>query len=199
MAISANTVWEIRTTGTANNVNGGGFVTGASGTDFSQQDAAQYNLTSVTTAAADAILLHASAAADMVGNIAHIISGTNFTAGWYEIISVVAGVSITLDRTCTSAAGALGVVNIGGAMSLASTLDDDLFESVVAGNVVHVKNGKSTNIKTANDTNKSDIATLLRVFMLSPIVIVLNTVYHIIIFKHLVLVHYLVLTKISTV
>lgn len=53
----------------------------------------------------------------MVGNYAQVISGTNFTVGVYEIISVVAGVSITVDRNCTTAAGALGVVNIGGAFA----------------------------------------------------------------------------------
>lgn len=149
MAISANSVWEIRTTATAANANGGFFVTGASGTDFSQQNAAQFNLTNVTTAAADAILLSASASANMVGNGAHIVSGTNFTVGWYEIISVVVGVSITLDRVCTSAAGALGVVNIGGAMSLASS-DDAVFESTVAGNIMYVKTGSYTLGGTVN-------------------------------------------------
>lgn len=141
MALSSSIVWEVRTSATASNANGGGFKTGASGTDYSQQDAAQYNLTGVTTAAADAILLHASAAAVMVGNIAHITGGTNFTIGWYEIISVVAGVSITLDRNCTTAAGAAGVVNIGGALSMASTLDDDAFEACVAGNIWYIKAG----------------------------------------------------------
>ena len=104
MAIATTIVWELRTTGV--DTNGGGYKPGATGTDFSQQDAAQYALTGVTTAAADAILLTANAAADMVGNICQIRSGTNFTTGFYEILSVVVGVSITLDRTCTSAAGA---------------------------------------------------------------------------------------------
>jgi hypothetical protein len=71
-----------------------------------------WNLTSVTTAGADAILLNANADADMVGHTATIVSGTNFIVGQYEVISVVAGVSITLDRTCTTAAGSSGVVNI---------------------------------------------------------------------------------------
>lgn len=115
MALSNATVLEVRTTGSDNN--GGGFVTGASGTDFSQQAAAQFALTGVTTAAANAILLTTSAATTMVGNLANIISGTNFIAGSYQILSVVAGVSITVDRNCTSAAGALGVVNIGGAFA----------------------------------------------------------------------------------
>ena len=143
MAIAATIEWEVRTTGTASNANGGGYKPGASGTDFSQQDAAQYNLTGVTTAAADAILLSASAAANMVGNLAHIVSGTNFTAGWYEIISVSVGVSITLDRTCTTAAGAAGVVNIGGALSLGSA-DDSVLESMEPGNIMHIKLGTYT-------------------------------------------------------
>lgn len=142
MAISNSSVFEVRSTATAANANGGFYVPGSTGTDFSQQPGAQYNLTLVTTAAADAILLTASAADDMVGNGAHIIGTSNFIAGWYEIKSVVAGVSITLDRTCTTAAGANGTVNIGGALSLAN-LDDAVFESCPAGggNVFHVKSG----------------------------------------------------------
>lgn len=128
MALSANTVFEIRSTATANNVNGGGFVTGASGVDYSQQDAAQYALTGATSAGADAIILHASAHANMVGNIAKVVSGTNATVGWYEITAVDPGVSITVDRNWGTGAVADGVVNIGGALSLASTLDDDIFE-----------------------------------------------------------------------
>lgn len=141
MTISANTVWEIRSTATASNANGGGFVTGASGVDYSQQDAAQFNLTGVTSAGAGAIALTASAATTMVGNIVHVVSGTNFTTGWYEIISVVAGVSITCDRNLTTGAGAAGVLNIGGAMSLNSTLDDALLESAEPGNIWYIKNG----------------------------------------------------------
>lgn len=144
MALDSTIVWEARPTATAGMVNGGGFKTGASGTDYSQQNAAQYALTGVTTAGADAILLSASAASDMVGNTARIVSGTNFTTGWYEIISVVAGVSITLDRTCTSGAGSTGVVNIGGALSFGSTLDDDFMEAVVGGNTIWVKHDGST-------------------------------------------------------
>ncbi len=139
MAISANTVFEVRGGGSDNN--GGGFVTGASGTDFSQQDAAQYALTTVTTAAANAICLDASAAADMVGNICQIISGTNFTPGLYQIISVSVGVSFTLDRTCTSAAGSLGVINIGGAFASPGKAAP---AASVAGNLIWVKAGTYT-------------------------------------------------------
>lgn len=156
MALSADVQWEIRANG--NTDNGGGFVTGASGVDYSQQDAAQYALTAVTTAAANAILLHASAATDMVGNIARVVSGTNFIAGYYEIISVSAGVSITLDRNCTTAAGASGVVNVGGA----GILEDKIIEAAVAGHRYWIKkDGTHTltaSINTALDgTNGAEI------------------------------------------
>ena len=113
MALSASTVFEVRTTGSDSN--GGGFVTGASGTDYSQQDTAQYALTGLTTAAANAIILTASAAAAMVGNLINITGGTNFITGVYQITAVSAGVSITVDRNCTSAAGTAGLGNVGGA------------------------------------------------------------------------------------
>lgn len=115
MAIAATTVYEVRPTNGVD-TNGGGYVPGSSGSDFSQQNAAQYALTGLTSAAANAIILTASAASDMVGNIIQIISGTNFTAGFYQILSVSVGVSITVDRNCTTAAGATGVANIGGAL-----------------------------------------------------------------------------------
>lgn len=141
MAISSGVIWEVRSTATSGNVNGGGFKAGASGTDFSQQDTAQYALSGVTSAGAGDTVLSASAASNMVGNIARVVSGTNFTAGWYEIIAVSAGVSIQFDRAVTTGAGSSGVINIGGALSMASTLDDDAFESAVAGNIFYVKAG----------------------------------------------------------
>lgn len=141
MALAADIVWELRASATAGNVNGGGFKTGASGTDYSQQDAAQYALTGVTSAGAGDTFLTASAAANMVGNVCRVVSGTNFTAGWYEIIAVSVGVSVQVDRAVTTGVGAAGVINIGGAMSMNSTLDDDLFEVFIPGNTVYIKSG----------------------------------------------------------
>lgn len=134
MTIAATIVWEVRTGGSDNN--GGGYKTGATGTDFSQQNAAQFALTTVTTAAANAICLDVSAATTMVGNICNIISGTNFTPGLYEIISVVAGVSFTLDRTCTTAAGSLGTMNIGGSFASPGKA---AISATVSGNKIWVK------------------------------------------------------------
>lgn len=115
MALSTALVWECRTTGSDNN--GGAFKTGATGTDYSQQDSPQYALTGVTTSGAGAVFLTASAAADMVGNTCRVVSGTNFTVGTYEITSVSVGVSVTVDRNLTTGAGLSGVINIGGAVA----------------------------------------------------------------------------------
>lgn len=141
-AFSANAVWEIRQNATANNANGCAFVTGASGTDYSQQAAAQYSITGATSAGTGAVILTASAAADQVGNFANISAGTNFNVGWYEITAATPGVSITVDHNSTTGVGAAGVLKIGGACSLgnaAGTFSDDaLFESPVSGNIMYI-------------------------------------------------------------
>lgn len=142
MAVSANTVWEVRASGAFNN--GGGFVTGASGTDFSQQDSAQYALTGLISSGASAVIPTASAAADMVGNLAHVISGTNATAGFYEILSVNVGVDITVDRNWCTGVVASGVVNIGGATNLNSASITQMTSAAVAGNTVWIKSGAYT-------------------------------------------------------
>jgi len=143
MALSNATYWEVRTTGLDSN--GGGFVSGASGTDYSQQDAAQYTFTdlastngttnpSVVTSAS-----HNFVAAD-VGNIIQITAGTNWTTGFYQIVSVASNAA-TLDRAVGSAASLSGgtwaeggaLLTIGKAMG-----------AVVARNKVYIKSGTYT-------------------------------------------------------
>lgn len=149
MALSSGIVWEVRTGGSANN--GGGYKTGASGTDFTQQNSAQYALTGCTSSGAGAVILTASAAADMVGNVARVVSGSNFTAGWYEITSVSVGVSITVDANCTIGAGASGVINIGGALAAIGNVGSaSANQGMVAGNLMCVKAG--TYSLSATDT-----------------------------------------------
>lgn len=107
----ASTVWEIRPVN-GNDSNGGGFVPGLGGTDFSQQNAAQFNFTDLVSANGTTnpcivtSVSHNFAAAD-VGNIMHISAGTNWTTGWYEIVSAAANAA-TLDRACGSAAALTG-------------------------------------------------------------------------------------------
>lgn len=114
MALSASTVFEVRTGGV--DTNGGGFVTGASGTDYSQQTSAQYALTNGTTNGTTTVAT-VSAATDMIGNLAYITGGTGaVAAAWYQITAASAGVSITVDRSTGLTAGTGVTINVGGAL-----------------------------------------------------------------------------------
>ncbi len=143
-AIGATCVWEVRTTGAQEN--GGGYTSG--GTDYSQQDAAQLSLTDLVSADPWTTITSVTGGftAAMVGNIIHITSSAaNFTPGWYEIITRVDTNTITVDRACGSTgAGAAGVGAVGGAFLLGGALDDEFFESTVAGNTVYIKTGTYT-------------------------------------------------------
>ncbi len=157
MAFPSTCIAEVRATATAADANGGVWDTAAvgTGTDYSQQDAAQYNLTGGTSSGAGSVILHASASVDMTGNGLRLVSGTNATAGWYVIISVVAGVSITVDRACTTGVGASIVFNIGGAWSLASANDQTVIQAfAVAGNKMWIKNGTYALTGTMNASGK---------------------------------------------
>lgn len=141
MAIGSACVWEVRTGG--HNNTGGGYTSG--GVDKSQQDAIEWALTDCTSAGAGNTVLNANAHADMIGNVACCVSGTNFTTSeFFEVLSVSAGVSITFGTShagasiCTGA-GANGVINIGGAHLIGGSLDDEWFDSIAASNKVYVK------------------------------------------------------------
>ena len=160
--ISGSTVWEYRTTGAANN--SGGFVSTASGTDYSQQNADQYNnadlasTNGTTNPCGVTSALHTFAAAD-VGNLINITAGTNWTAGRYEIVSVAAGVA-TLDRACGSVAVlASGTYYVGGAIDL---MTDAIWELHEPGNIVYIKAGTYTlggaiSLTTADGTEADKI------------------------------------------
>src|SRR5580658_5047115 len=118
MALTATTVWEVRTTGAS--TNSGGFDPSTGTNDYSQQALPQYALTGLTSSGAGNVVLCATASADMAGNVIQIISGTSFTAGFFLITSVSVGVSFTCSTNqagtaVTIGVGAAGVGNIGGA------------------------------------------------------------------------------------
>ena len=98
MALAAAIVWEVRG-GAGNDNNGGGFKTGASGTDRSQQDAAHISRTDlvigVDTATITSVATPFTSAE--IGNLIQITAGTGFTVGFYEITAVAATVA-TVDR-----------------------------------------------------------------------------------------------------
>ena len=135
MALSASTVWEVRAGGTA--TGGGGFVSGGGGTDYSQQDAVHSTRTDIVIDAAtntDITSASDNFASDDVGNIINITSGTGFTTGRYEIVSVSSGVA-TLDR----AVGTVGSTGGNGVLGGAMTITDANLSDVVAGNKVWIK------------------------------------------------------------
>ncbi len=150
-AIHEDTVWEIMQDATANNVNSGGFnaSNAAPGTDRSQQTTAFDTGTDLASADGDASPCVVTSAthnfvADDNGNIIHITeTGDGFTVGWYEVVSTAANAA-TLDRACgTDGAKTGGDWFLGGALSLNSTLDDEFFEQVVAGNTIWIKDNAS--------------------------------------------------------
>ena len=146
MALSTATTWEVRTTG--NDLNGGGFVTGASGTDYSQFNSAQFNGTDLaaTSATGTAPVVtsasHNFVTAD-VGNIIHISAGTSWTTGWYQIVSVASNAA-TLDRACGSIASPVsGTWYEGGALA---TVKQVIINMTVTGMTAYIKSGTSYSV-----------------------------------------------------
>jgi hypothetical protein len=109
VATNANTVAGCATTASP--------TAGTWGVDYSQQTAAQFSLTGLTTSGANAIILTSAATKAMIGNGLVITGGTNFTTGYYQITAASAGTSITVDRTCATGVGASGTAGLGGALA----------------------------------------------------------------------------------
>lgn len=156
MALDNSTVWDIRISAGSDN-NGGGFVPGATGTDYSQQNSPQFALTGIASAGSGNTILSTSAASTMIGNIAQVISGTNFNVGFYQITSVSAGVSITFSTNNASASictgvGASGVINIGGALATIS----QFWAAKSQGNKGHVKASGTYTVTTTQNIAATD-------------------------------------------
>ena len=158
MALPANTTIEVRATG--NDSNGGGFVAGSSGTDYSQQNSAQFSGTdlvstsgttnpSVVTSAS-----HSFVSTD-VGNLIQITAGTNWTPGFYQIVSVSSGAA-TLDRAVgTNAALSGGTWALGGALAT----PQKAFTNFIASSVLSSDLGVIIYIKAATYTTASGFTT----------------------------------------
>lgn len=147
MALSAATVWEVRTTGS--DANGAGFVTGASGTDYSQQNAAQWSGSDGIGSNANSNFQSVGAGftSAAVGNLMYITTGTNFTPGYYQITAFVDTDNLTLDRTPASGVSATDAVwAIGGAAATPGIV----FGSAVANNTVWIAPGTYTCSSSSN-------------------------------------------------
>lgn len=139
MAISANSVFEVRTAG--NDTNGGGFVTGASGTDFSQQNLKNSGANNKSTTDAVAVgtttITSATAAftAAIVGNIVFFSGGSGaIAAQWRQVATFVSATSITIDTAIAASTGM--TMNIGGALATPGQANG----IAVVGNVVFILN-----------------------------------------------------------
>jgi len=162
MALSSASVWEIRTAGAA--TNGGGFVTGAAGTDYSQQDAKNTvgNNISTTDAVAVGTGVITSATATftsaIVGNIIYLQGGTGaLAAGWYQVTARASTTSITIDRSVAAGTGI--TMNIGGANSDPAIVAPLL----VATNTVYQKAGTYTITSASTNVAGGCVAVSVRV------------------------------------
>ena len=144
MALSTNSVWEVRAAG--NDTNGGGFVSGAAGTDYSQQNSKNTvgSDISTTDGVGNGTTTFTSATANfgttIVGNIIYLQGGTGaLAAGWYQVTARASTTSITLDRAVAAGTGI--TVNIGGALASPGMLGGVIMST---GNRVWIQAGTYT-------------------------------------------------------
>jgi parallel beta-helix repeat protein len=117
MALPAALIWEMRATGSADD-NGGGFVVGGSGTDYSQQDSPQVSVTdAVTNSSTTVTSATANFTSLMVDNLVQITEGGQLR--WFRVVTRNSATSITLDRATTST-GSGRTLKLGGAIKIAS-------------------------------------------------------------------------------
>lgn len=139
MAISSAMEFDVRTTGA--DTNSGAFKAGATGTDRSQQDSAQITYSdlvigSTTTQLTSSANPFTSAE---VGNTIRISSGTGFTTGIYEVVSVSGSVA-TMDRSVGTASSTGGNGKLGGALATPIPAA----AAMVSGNTVWIRSGTYT-------------------------------------------------------
>jgi hypothetical protein len=133
-ALPTATTWETRPTNGLD-TNGGAFVAGATGTDFSQQNSPQVTFTDLiigaTTTQLTSVLNPFSATSP--GNVINITGGTGCTTGRYSVSSV-ATATATMDRSVGTAASTCTGF-LGGALQTLTQLNS----SMVEGNTAWVK------------------------------------------------------------
>jgi hypothetical protein len=152
MAIPATAVFECRSGG--DDLNGGGFNSAAAGVDYSQQNSPQvtidgatitYTIHSTTT---QANIVGYTVHANDIGNCVRIAGGT-MTAGRYFITAVDTGNNRwTLDRS-GGTAGQTGTGRMGGAVKFPGALTNTTGTTLVAGNIIWIKNDGTYIITTS--------------------------------------------------
>lgn len=152
MALSAASVWEVRTTG--NDTNGGAFVAGAAGTDYSQQSAKNPNggtdgssVLAVAIGTTTITCADANFGTTIVGNIVYFAGGTGTIAGqWRQVTARASATSITIDQAIAASTGM--TMNVGGALLSPSIAAGNY----VASNTIWVRAGTYTISSTSANT-----------------------------------------------
>lgn len=160
MALSAATVWNVRTDG--DDTNGGGYVSG--GTDHSLQAGTVYSVTDgVTNGTTTITSATAAFGTDVVGNIMYVQGGTgSVVANRYQIITRTSATAVVVDRTTGLTSGTGVTLKIGGALLSPGLLTSSAPCSAISGNAVNIKSG-TYNITATTAVAGGVIAPALRI------------------------------------
>ena len=139
MTLSANTILEVRTTGS--DTNGGGFVTGSGGTDYSQQNSAQIAVVDAVTNGTTTITsVTANFTSAMVGNLIYVAGGTaSIVAAWYQVVTFTSATAIVVDRATGLTTGTGATLNLGGALASPGMAAGISTTVGVAGMITYIK------------------------------------------------------------
>lgn len=144
MALSATTVWEVRTDGS--DTNGGGYKSDAGTTDYSQQASAQLTVTDAACAGNTTLTsVTGGFTAAMVGNILYL------AGEWYELVTYVNTNQVNIDRNGPSDTGM--TCNVGGALATPGGAGAVLDAHGVAGMNVWIKAGTYNNSSVGSNVS----------------------------------------------
>lgn len=147
-ALSAGTIWELRSAGALASAGCYDNTVAVAGTDYSQQGSAQFSGTDLSVDAVTNTQVASSShnfVASDEGNCIHITAGAGFTQGWYMITDSGSNEAF-LDRS----PGAVGITGGTWAEGGANFVDDATLEAASAGNVFHVKNDGTYTLAAIN-------------------------------------------------
>jgi hypothetical protein len=132
----------------------------STGTDYSQQDSANATYTDLVIGNPTTTELTSTTtpfAADDVGNVINITSGTNFTTGRYYIVSV-SGSTATVDASVGTAGATGGNGRLGGAMTLTdANLEEATLSTWIKADATHTLTGNiSLGVGSSNPSPKCE-------------------------------------------
>lgn len=144
-AVSSDAQWNVQTGGSSA-LNGGFFVTGATGTNYSLQNSPQWSVGDAVTNGTQTIT-SATAVFDatIVGNGCYVQGGTgSVAAAWYEVKTFNSATSIDVDRAFGLTAGTGAVLICGGALDLPSSAIAAILTTGTGKYTIWIKSGTYT-------------------------------------------------------